>query len=864
MTSLRQECDTLHNLDVIKKEIPEYVTDNLNPAFQLRPYQIEAISRFIYYLEEYPRRIKPSQLLFHMATGSGKTLLMAANILYLYNKGYRNFLFFVNSTNIIEKTRDNFLNPGSRKYLFNTNIQIGDKRVEIKEVSNFEASNKDNINILFTTIQGLHSAMTTPRENSITYEDLKEKNIVIVSDEAHHINSWTKNKLNRDEAEMKKTWENTVMNTLNSNSANIMLEYTATLDIDNKEISEKYYNKIIYEYALKQFRQEGYSKEVKVLQSDVPDMKRAIQAVILSQYRRKIAEKNGLHLKPVILFKSKSIKESKEFSELFNKKVKELATTDIEQIRRISSGNILEKAFSYFSRNKITDSHLVKELKEDFSEEKCLLLDSKNISEEKQLQVNSLEDTNNEIRSIFAVDMLNEGWDVLNLFDIVRLYNTRDAEKNRPGKTTISEAQLIGRGARYFPFRLDKKQDRFKRKFDQMPDSDLKTLEELYYHSAHNPKYIQELTVALRETGIMPPKEPKTIQLTLKNSFKNTDLWKKGLIFLNEKKEADRSNLRDIRDINVNKIYKFSLETGYTWERAVFLQKQSQQLERVEKILKLSSFRGEVLRKAIAKADFYRFDNLKRYFPKLETMDDFLRSLKNLQVEISSSEERLQQINMEDKLLIAISVLSQLEQEIKTTFVDYVGTERFVQNRLNEIVTDKVMKLNIGDIQDQEYGIAMSETPKEDLRLDLADKDWYIYDENYGTSEEKHFVRFINSEMKKLTERYDEVYLLRNADLFKIYRFYDGKAIEPDFILLLRDKNKKKILQYQIFIEVKGTHLLATDKWKEEFLKEVESRYKIEILAENKEFRIIGLPFYNEDNKLEFIQSFREKLELEQ
>ena len=29
----------------------------------------------------------------------------------------------------------------------------------------------------------------------------------------------------------------------------------------------------------------------------------------------------------------------------------------------------------------------------------------------------------NGIRAIFAVDMLNEGWDVLNLYDIVRLYD---------------------------------------------------------------------------------------------------------------------------------------------------------------------------------------------------------------------------------------------------------------------------------------------------------------------------------------------------------------------------------------------------------------------------------------------------------
>ncbi|NJN33179.1 MAG: hypothetical protein HC817_01930 [Saprospiraceae bacterium] len=69
-----------------------------------------------------------------------------------------------------------------------------------------------------------------------------------------------------------------------------------------------------------------------------------------------------------------------------------------------------------------------------------------------QIQLNTLESADNPIRAVFAVDKLNEGWDVLNLFDIVRLYETRDAKGNKPGKGTAAEAQLIGRGARYCPF----------------------------------------------------------------------------------------------------------------------------------------------------------------------------------------------------------------------------------------------------------------------------------------------------------------------------------------------------------------------------------------------------------------------------
>ena len=73
-----------------------------------------------------------------MATGSGKTLIMAGLMLYLYEKGFRNFLFFVNSNNIIRKTKDNFLNPQSSKYLFNNKIIVNDKEINIKETDTFD------------------------------------------------------------------------------------------------------------------------------------------------------------------------------------------------------------------------------------------------------------------------------------------------------------------------------------------------------------------------------------------------------------------------------------------------------------------------------------------------------------------------------------------------------------------------------------------------------------------------------------------------------------------------------------------------------------------------------------------------------
>ena len=75
--------------------IPLNITSNLNPKFPLREYQGHAFKYFINYLnEDFPGKNKHNlQVLFHMATGSGKTIIMAGLIIELYAKGYRNFLF---------------------------------------------------------------------------------------------------------------------------------------------------------------------------------------------------------------------------------------------------------------------------------------------------------------------------------------------------------------------------------------------------------------------------------------------------------------------------------------------------------------------------------------------------------------------------------------------------------------------------------------------------------------------------------------------------------------------------------------------------------------------------------------------------
>lgn len=167
-------------------EMPSCFATALNPIMRLRPYQMEAFQYFFSYWEnDFEGKAAQPQLLFHMATGSGKTLIMAGIILYLYEQGYRNFLFFVNSGNVIEKTKDNFFNTASSKYLFGPTITIGNKRVEVKQVENFQNSDPDAINFCLQTIQGLHIDLNTPRENGVTYDDFRNLKVALIADEAH-------------------------------------------------------------------------------------------------------------------------------------------------------------------------------------------------------------------------------------------------------------------------------------------------------------------------------------------------------------------------------------------------------------------------------------------------------------------------------------------------------------------------------------------------------------------------------------------------------------------------------------------------------------------------------------------------------
>ena len=829
-------------------QLPASIRNNLHPRCELRPYQVEAFQRFLcYYEKDFNFKHLPTHLLFNMATGSGKTLIMAGLILYLYDKGYRNFLFFVNSTNIIEKTKDNFLNPASIKYLFNSEIFIANQRVRVTPVNSFESVNENDINICFTTIQKLHIDLTNPKENSLTFEDFQKHAIVLIADEAHHMNVRTKNK---GDCQLFESWEDTVERIFNLNRKNMLLEFTATHDYSTTEMIKKYRNKVLFRYDLPQFRNERYSKDIVLVQTDFDLNERILQALILNQYKQEVAAQHRLNLKPVILFKAqRTVEQSIENKKNFHRLIEGLTAQQISNIRR-SNIPIIQRAFRFFTKNGISDDQLVARLKWEFAPEYCLSVNNENEKENYQILINTLEDRNNRIRAIFAVQKLNEGWDVLNLFDIVRCYEPRDTGRQKIGSTTQAEAQLIGRGARYFPFTLPDNNDRYRRKFDNDMDNELRVLEELHYHSINDSRYIAEIKQALRETGMMDETVEK--ELKLKEAFTQTPYYRYGVIFVNDRQQKDYRHVRSFSDLGVHrKNYTHKIATGQGGVDTLLADTQNNHIaiheNRVD--IKVKDIEKNIIQSAIARNPFFTFASLRRYFPNLSSIVEFMESedyLGGLQITFEGNIYLLE-ANKREKLNAMIGLLNQIESEIRNQIKEYQGSREFRRSWIREVFTNKTMK----------FESVSSKLRDDGFEYFVSDRDWYVFNTLYGTDEEKAFVRMFDRRMRELKEKYQDIYLIRNEGHFKIYNFSDGRAFEPDFVLFLQEQDGQ-MLTYQIFIEPKGEYLQPYDEWKEQFLKEIKTEFANRLLQfEDKKYRLIGVPFYN----LEDENSFPENLE---
>ena len=863
-----------------RNKIPDYIVSNLK--YSLRPYQKEAVNRYLYHYS--CEASSKEQILFNMATGSGKTLLMAAIILEKYKQGERNFIFFVNNDNILTKTRSNFVDSGNEKYLFADKIVIDNQVVNVREVTDFSDAQSDAINIVFTTIQKLHFDLNTPSENRLSYEQFEDLSVVLLADEAHHLNAG----LSKGEKDDNTSWTSTMENIQKRAAHSSIFEFTATIDLSNKDIAEKYKDSLIFKYDLKEFRLDKYSKDVLFHLVDGDLKVRMLNAILISQYRKKIALKNGVNLKPLVMFKSEKIADNKGNMELFQEMLSELTPEMIlEQKAMIQYNtdtkvNVLQKALDFFEASELSLFDLIAELQEDFREERLLLIDGKNKNSNHLITLNTLELPSNEIRAIFAVDMLNEGWDVLNLFDIVRLYDKRDGKTTKTGfqagKTTNAEKQLIGRGARYYPFVIDGKvEEKYIRKFDENENNELRVIEQLHYHSANNPRYISEMKQVLRESGIYDDQNMVERELKLKESFKKTRTYTDGVVWMNKRlsyEEAVESRQGSLFDttfvpdnievsLPTNKI--FEMDAFGNEDGAPFVDDSNELFFKFGKVIDT-----HIVRHAMNRNKNFTFDKIHKAMVGISSVSDFIAELADVEVLCIGRVENEASLSQDEKLLIAEKLLQKMESSLLPVEERYFGSDTFEPHSIKDIFEDKIIrKYTINQNNDKETGRSQK-TPGETIHYENLDTlEWYAYDDNFGTSEEKLLVKTLRILMSELEKNWTDIYLLRNEKGVRIYNFEDGQAFEPDFLLFANDK-KTGNTSWQIFIEPKGGQFTDSEKrfdkgkegWKQHFLNEITKRSEARTLVDNDRYRIVGLPFYNEKyTKNEFVSALKDCLE---
>ncbi len=907
--------------------VPEYITDNLHPTKQLREYQQTALKHFIWLYDH--DRASAKHLLFNMATGTGKTLVMASVVLYLYEKGYRNFLFLVHQIQIKDQAMKNFTDYKFEKYLFNPKgIKINGQNVDVKAVGSVADAGRNSINFMFFSTSLLYNRLREDRENGLTAEDFVNNDMVVIADEAHRLNVDTRSKNKKDQEEIL-NWETAVMSAIRAREENMLLEFTATVDLANEAIHTKYTDKLVHRYDFLEFNKDGYSKDVKFLfnqEVHTEDQKRLliVNAVALSEYRRLLAEREmNVSISPIVLIKSVKIAQSEEDRKFFDSVIGSLRPEDLSRLHELSRENknreheILADMFSWLRTPKaglISQGDFdglkafTAEIRTSFAHNNTLIYNSQ--KKEKAELLTQLDTPRNSIRAIFSVNALNEGWDVLGLYDIIH-FDISEAKK-----VSLQDIQLIGRGARYNPYELPRSYkrdedspildlfggrglvfDKYKRKFDNDPYDKGRVLETFVYHFVKTGTFLENLQRDLLGEGIISEGiEKKTI--TLKQKFLDSNTYKKGFVLVNHTVKRTKTTNDEIDTTFSRPI----IARAYNLRARGLSDSEQNQIIAGQKtdVIHITEefFPLPVIRKALVSAEgnFFRFNNLWEHIVGISTVDELIdKYLPLYDIKYTYEEGKsISQLNPVEKLQLLVGViLPEVRKSIDLNMPRVTGSNKFRPVSLSQVFGKEkniyLMSFPTEDpatgqkvfVSNDERGKAQSDHDNPELQYDVETADWYAYSENYGTSEEKKFVKYVASQIDNLNAKYEgaEIYLVRNELDYWLFSPQDGRRFSPDYMLIVNDVTNGE-MYYQVLAEPKGGHLLEQDAWKEEALISLADNSEVVFDAEEgdtrnyreymeevskhgyKEIKPLGLKFYNSDKRGEadFALDFQEKL----
>lgn len=268
----------------------------------------------------------------------------------------------------------------------------------------------------------------------------------------------------------------------------------------------------------------------------------------------------------------------------------------------------------------------------------------------------------------------------------------------------------------------------------------------------------------------------------LKESFKRDELYQRGVIFLNAREEVNQ----EFREVIPEKFYSFERVIGKVGSDKVMLENVE---SRADKFYKQHKTLGEIaaknyaiVHKALMKFPIYEFAKLKTRFKNLKSTRQFITDaeyLGDIGIDITSNEP---EPSVETLYAAAFDVLGKIAVELDKPVKIYRGMTEFNPQDINEIFHDKVVNY----LEVREGGVGESQDD-----INLAAEDWFVYNDNYGTSEEKAFVAYFKARIEELKKIYSKIYLIRNDVSLKFFPLTTAHALNR----IMCCSCKKKILR---------------------------------------------------------------------
>ncbi len=594
-------------LENIDEELIKDLQEGINSKYSFREYQKKALNVFHFFnkiSKDYTFKYKLYDEKydnipfygFEMATGSGKTILLGSNILYLnkYNK-IKNFLIITPNRTIYEKTIKNFdLNDihciFSNNLPFKFNLVTGDNyqdkssnyeedadfNIFVFNISKFFEKNSSIMNIDKPWEAGYWKH---PKTNEVVSfrEYLQLIDLAILTDESHHYQNFKVGNTNKSSGDI-----------IVDLQPKLVIEYTATALSDEKERRNQ---KIVFKYSIEDYINEGFGKKVRALGIDSKfqqglteyddngnklddkveiieqDETKLVRALIVHLLKKKALKDT---IKPVLLIRGRRI----EHLENIYNYLKEVSYNE-DLIKTTYQHMIKDKEFEI---NKLISEELtIEEIILGIEEliDKTFTIHSGNRDQvEVASKFNDIENNDQEV--VIQYDIATEGWNIDNVYTILILSNT-------PGSIKTYIKQLTGRGLRLY---------KEKREFDNNENLMLQQKELLHMiceKGSNFKKFIDEVRqdLGLSVGNFSGDNEEKEIlndmTLSIEDISKNKDVKVPKIIINNE---LEINNIDDFlnrisyENLRIENFYDEVSNSSYSDGFEILLNEQIEQEER--------------------------------------------------------------------------------------------------------------------------------------------------------------------------------------------------------------------------------------------------------------------------------------------